>query len=364
MNILFLGDYSNLHACVASELRERGNNVTLISDGGTYMQTEYDIKLFRPQGIAGTAKYIFKLFSLIPKIQNYDIVQLINPHFLSLKPGKIKYFFDLLKKQNDKIFLTLAGDDYHFVKACLGGETFRFSEFKVGHEDTPYQRSTSHGTKWTCKENEILEKHIYENIDGAMSVLPEYDMAARPILRDKVTFTNIPVNLAGLPWRERDFKGKLKIFIGMRSGMAVQKGTDILLDAAQRLQREYPRLCEVQVARDLPLKEYLSRMATNDIALDQLYSYSPGTNGFQAMALGLIAGTGAQPEFYDYIKSPTHPLLALSPLQDPYDQIKELILNREGLTDRSRQAREIVEKNNDVKIVTDKFEQHWRQILK
>ena len=43
MKILFLGDYSNLHACLSEELRKRGHEVTLVSDGSRYMQTACDI---------------------------------------------------------------------------------------------------------------------------------------------------------------------------------------------------------------------------------------------------------------------------------------------------------------------------------
>ena len=47
----------------------------------------------------------------------------------------------------------------------------------------------------------------------------------------------------------------------------------------------------------------------------ELYSYSPGTNAFQAMALGRVAATGAQPEYYEYIGEPdTGAIIPLSPL--------------------------------------------------
>ena len=47
MRILFFGDYSNLHACIAGELRRRGHHITVISDGGRYMDTDKDILLER-----------------------------------------------------------------------------------------------------------------------------------------------------------------------------------------------------------------------------------------------------------------------------------------------------------------------------
>ena len=329
------------------------------------MDTARDITLDRKPGYLGAFKYLYSVSQLVSDLKNFDVVQLINPHFLSLKPGKIKYFYDILRRNNRSIFLTLAGNDYHFVKACLDGKIFRFSEFKIGEKLTDYEKTTSHGRSWIVEENRLFAEYLYNDIDGAMSILPEYDMAARPVLGDRVAFTNIPLDMEKLPYNQPDFKYKLKIFIGMRGGMEIQKGTAVLLDTAQRLQKVYPDLCEVEVARNLPLAEYLRRKSQSHIVLDQLYSYSPGTNGFQAMALGPIYGTAAQKEYYEYIEwEEKRPLLELSPLENTYKQLEEIILNREGLAESSLAARRIVETNNDVKIVTDKFEEHWNKILK
>ncbi len=51
MKRLMLEDYSNLHACLAKELRKRGHEVTLVSDRGGYMKTEADIEMRRRPGL-------------------------------------------------------------------------------------------------------------------------------------------------------------------------------------------------------------------------------------------------------------------------------------------------------------------------
>ena len=45
-------------------------------------------------------------------------------------------------------------------------------------------------------------------------------------------------------------------------------------------------------------------MRQSHLLLDQLYSYSPATNALQAMAMGVVAASGAQPEYYEYIGNP------------------------------------------------------------
>ena len=47
MKILFIGDYSNLHACLAKEIRRKGHQAVVMSDRCGHMQTETDIFIDR-----------------------------------------------------------------------------------------------------------------------------------------------------------------------------------------------------------------------------------------------------------------------------------------------------------------------------
>ena len=127
MKILMLGDYSNLHACLAKELRRRGHEVTVVSDRGVYMQTQADMELRRKPGLLGTLRYAYRIMASLPKWTGYDVVQLINPGFLALKPEKLRMIYDILRKNNRSVFLTLCSDDYFFVKDCVDSDLCRFS---------------------------------------------------------------------------------------------------------------------------------------------------------------------------------------------------------------------------------------------
>lgn len=363
MRILFIGDYSNLHACLAAELRKLGHEVTVVSDRCGYMDTASDIFLERKPGLSGAFGYIYNLFNLLPKFKGYDAVQLINANFLSLKPGKIKYFFDKICGENGKMFLTLAGDDYYFVNACMGGEMFRFSEFKVGNEFTEFHNTMpQRGLGWISDANRRWSEYLYEKINGAMAVLPEYDMAARHVLGKRLAFTNLPIDLSTLPYSQLEIDGTLRLFIGMRGGMEIQKGTARLYEITKDLQKELPGKVEVEKVRNLSLKDYIERMKHCHIVLDQLYSYSPATNALQAMALGKVAGSGAQPEYYSYIGNPdSHPIFSLSPLDtDIRERLRQLALDPAPLLEMSREGRKLVERHNDVRVVADRFLKHWQ----
>lgn len=370
MKILFIGDYSNLHACLAAELRRRGNTVTVMSDRGGYMHTHSDIFIEREPGPIGGAKYLYKLFNILPKLKGYDVVQLINPTFLSLRPGKIKYFFDFIKGENNSVHLTLAGNDYFFVKACADAELFRFSEFKVGKSGTEFLDSNPEFMyDWISASNRRWCEYLYEKIDGAISVLPEYDMAARPILGKRLTFTNLPVDLSTLPFSPLTVDGPLRLFIGMKGGMEVRKGTARLLQMAKDLERDLPGKVIAECVRNLPLAEYLQRMRQAHIVLDQLYSYSPATNALQAMAFGKVAASGGQPEYYEYIGNPAaRPVFSLEPTADNRNpvgeetvcRLRELAADPSPLFEMSKEGRKLVERNNDVKTVADRCLAHWR----
>ena len=340
-----------------------GHHADVMSDGCGHMKLSTDIYLKREPGVWGGAKYLYNLFELLPKLKDYDVVQLINTNFLSLKPQRIKYFFDRIKEQNKSVFLTLAGNDYYYCKACHDAKIFRFSEFKVGNEFTPAHKANPellYG--WLSHTNKQWSEYLMSNIAGAMAVLPEYEMAIRNILGEKVAFTNLPVDLTELPSSPEPFQNdKVNILVGVRSGCENMKGSKTLVSIAKEIEKKMPEKVMLQIARDLSLKDFLNSMAKSDIVIDQLYSYSPAMTALYAMSMGKVVGTGAQPEYYEYIGNPeSRPLLTLSPLDnDIEDRIISLVNDRESILKLGKESKEIVLKYNDSKVVTRKFLDHW-----
>lgn len=361
MKILFIGDYSNLHACLASELRRLGHRITVVSDKGGYQQTRADIVLRRSEGKLGGVQYMIDIMREWSHFEGYDVVQLINPNFLRLKPGKLAYFYRELKRRNGKVFLTLCGNDYYFVRACVDGR-FRFSEFRVGDERTPYATAVpERETGWLLDDVRRYSELVYESLDGAMSVLPEYDMAVRDLLGDKCVFTNIPLDLTRHPYKERDFRGPLKVMVGMKPEMTIQKGTARLLDACLNVAARSAGEVEVEGVGGLAYDDYLAKMRSADVLIDQLYSYSPATNALDAMSQGLVCATGAEPEYYEYIgEQKMRPILQLSPLIDDLEgYLAEKLSDRESLKRMAKEGRALVERHNDVREVARRYIAHW-----
>lgn len=367
MKILFIGDYSNLHACLATELRRQGHRTFIISDGGGYQLTQCDVNLDRERGSAGAIRYLYRIFSLLPRLKGFDVVQFINPHFFKLRPGKLRYLLRQIRQDNGPLFLTLAGNDYFFVDACIRRGIFGYNEFRIGTEPTPFDIShPERARQWLAKVNADYDKEFYDTISGAMSVLYEYDAAARPLLSDRLAYTGIPIDTASLAFSPLP-EGKTTLLIGKRPGMEDQKGTNILEIEARKIEAEMPGKVSIDVVEGgLSLNAYHSRLRNAHIVLDQLYAYTPATNALSAMALGRVAASGAQSEFYSFIgEEQMRPVVALNPLDNDWKQeLRRLAADREGLQARAAESRRFVEKHNAAPTVAKRFLNHWEKWLR
>ena len=368
MKILFVGDYSGFHATLGAELRRRGHQCTLLSDGSRCMDTDRDIDISRRPGLFGSFGYLGRLFNLWPTLKDYDIVQLINPNFLHLRPGKIRYFFKGLKEQNRHVCLSLAGSDPVTVKGCIEDDLFRYSEFRIGQAKSPYVKGTP-GIEYRWLNGQMGDhcRFIYENCEAAMSALYEYHTAALPYLGEKLAYTGIPIDLESI--RERPFAiggdGKVNLLVGIKSEMELFKGTDRLLEAAREVERRHPDCCRVIVARDLPFDQYMERLEEAHVVLDQLYSYTPATNALQTMAMGKVAVSGAEPEYYDFIgEKQLHPIVNVVPDDALIVKTLEgLVLNPDDLRLRASLGRGFVCKHNSAATVADRFLAKWNTLL-
>lgn len=367
MKFLFVGDYSNFHVTLASELKNMGHEATIVSSGSRCMDTHRDISLIRKPGFVGGMKYMYRLFSLLPKMSNYDVVQLINPIFFDLRPGKVRYFFNELRRNNRSVFLSLAGNDPYFVKMCCRAEELRYSEYRVGKEPAPFARQNpANEMEWQTVEMLNHCEDIYKGVDGAMSCLYEYDVAGRQYLGDKLSYIGIPIDLKSVKYTPAQLEEKINIFVGIKSEYKAFKGTDRLLVAAKRVEAEFPDRCRVEVVENLPYAEYMRRLEDADVVLDQLYSYTPATNALGAMAMGKVVVSGAEPEYYDFIgEQDLQPVVNLVPDDEIiYNELKSLVLDRERLKMLSMQGRMFVEKHNSSEIVVQRYLKHIERILK
>lgn len=371
LKILFFGDASNYHITLAAALRELGHETTVISSGSGWMDTRRDINLSRGAGLTGAVKYVADIVRLLPRLRGYDVVHLINPIFIDLRPGKVKMVFDCLRRNNRHVFLSAIGTDLCYVKACYDGKTFRYSDYLVGDRPSPYMLSSeSKGqSNWFLPEMEQYSKHFVSHIEGAVACLYEYYAAySKELPKDKLAYGGIPIDTDAIkPNIITETPDKVKFFIGVQRNRNVLKGTDLLLAALKRTCDRFPKQCEMRVVENVPYAEYVKLMSESHVILDQLYSYTPATNALLGMARGLVAVSGAEPEFYDFIgEHDCKPIVNVSPLVDGDIDAKLawIVENRDKLPMLSRMSREFVVKHNDSRKVALRHLDFWNKIIK
>lgn len=371
MKILFVGDASNLHNCLAQELCKMGHEATVASNGSTWMNTTRDINLLRRPGKLGAMGYVLNVYKSLRKMKGYDIVEVNNPIFLQLKPWRHRPIIDYLKKHNRKLVLSALGTDYNYYQACHDGKTFRYSDYLIGDKPSPYINSSEYIAQqqdnWKLPLMKDYNDYFLSQIDGAVSCLYEYHAVYRPILGDRIAYGGIPIDTTGIqPHFIENEPQKVRFFIGIQKDRNVIKGTDRLLAALKRVHERYPHKCEMEVVASVPYKEYVQRMNQSHVILDQLYSYTPATNALLAMAQGLVAVSGAEPEYYDFIgEKDNKPIINVlpEPEKDIDRQLEWIINNKGQLPMLSRASRAFVEKHNAAPVVAQRYLDFWTKIL-
>ncbi|MBO7230919.1 MAG: glycosyltransferase family 1 protein [Bacteroidaceae bacterium] len=364
MRILLIGEYSNTHWTLAEGLRSLGHEVCVVSNGDFWKNYKRDISLTRTtysklEGIS----YLLKTIALLPKLRNYDVVQVINPMFLELKAERIKPIYRFLKRNNKKAFLCAYGMDTYWIEACTQKPyLFRYSDFNIG--DTPITNSYTNEqiADWHNTKKANLNRYIANDCNGIIAGMYEYHTAYIGKYPEKLTYIPFPIEYE----KEKNIKfytndRKLKLFIGIQKTRSIYKGTDIMLRALERIQKDFPNDCEILKAENVPFEEY-SRMVNDcDILLDQLYGYSPGMNALLAMSKGKIVVGGAEEECYQILnEDELRPMVNVIPdEEDVYNKLKWLIDNKDKVAKMQQESIEFINRHHSPRKVAERYLDFW-----
>lgn len=363
MKILLLGECSNLHWTLAQGLRRLGHDVTVASDGSRWMDNKRDIDLSRRgYNITDSFRYAWTIYTNLDKLKGYDIVQIKNPLFIDMRAESNLWLYKYLKRKNGKVFLGAFGTDHFWIKACLDKKIFRYSDYFIGTTATNIQMAGMLAEEWKRKEKIYLNQYIAETCDGIISCLYEYYESYRPFYSEKLSYIPIPIDTASLTFKQKGTKDeKVHFFIGIQSDRDQLKGTDVLLKSAKLIEKKYSDKVKINKAENIPNTEYLKLMAQSDVLLDQIYSYTPGMNALTAMAQGLIAVSGAEPEMYSLLgEEELKPIVNILPDEtDIFQKLENIVRKREELFILSNMSRKFVEKYHNTDIVAQRYIDFW-----
>lgn len=366
MKILLLGEYSNVHATLADGLKSLGHQVTVVSNGDFWKNYPRDISLVRnsPSFIAGV-RYIIKLLFVLPRLRGYDIVQLINPMFLEIKAERILMVYHCLRRHNKKVILCGYGMDWYWVNTCMTRKPLRYSDFNMGEDLRDTIDTRKEQKDWLRTPKELLNRFIARNCDGIVTGLYEYDVCYRPFFPHKTVFIPFPIKKAEKTCTEKAIDGKVRFFIGINKARSTYKGTDIMLEALEALQKKYPNQCEIIKVESVPFAEYQHLMNTSDFILDQLYSYTPAMNSLLAMSKGLINVGGGEAENYMILgEKELRPIVNVLPNKyDVFVKLEQFILHPERIPELKRQSVEYVNRHHDYIKVAQQYLDFYKHVM-
>ncbi|WP_273531267.1 glycosyltransferase family 1 protein [Leyella lascolaii] len=367
MKILLIGEYSNVHWTLAEGLRQLGHTVTVISNGDYWKNYNRDISLTRSYSKAGGLRYITKLIKTLPLMRGYDIVQIINPIFLEIKADLIFPIYRYIRKHNNGLVLCAFGMDYYWVKTCCDSKPLRYSDFNIGDSLRNNADAIKERKDWIGTSKERLNKYIADDCDMIVAGLYEYFVCYRQAFAEKTAYIPFPIKPErnALPCDSRPGNMPLRIFIGINKTRNEYKGTDIMLEAVEDIQRKYKEKVELIKVESVPFGEYVRLMNNSDVLLDQLYSYTPAMNALQAMAKGIICVGGGEPENYDILNEDRlRPIVNVLPeYGSVYDSLERLVLHPEMIPSLKRQSIEYIGKHHDYIKVARQYESLYYKII-
>ena len=361
MKILLIGEYSNVHATLAKGLRALGHEVTIISDGDGWKNYPRDIDVSRRNGKIGGLLLLAKLYSLLPKMKGYDVVQLINPMFFELKAEKLFWFYKWIRRHNHKVFLGGFGMDWYWVNTCTKDKPLRYSDFNFGNQLRKAPEAIRYQQDWLDTPKGELNRWIAEDCDGIVTGLYEYWVCYHPAFPSKTTYIPYPIILPQSSSLKGDYDSKVRLFIGINKDRSAYKGTDIMLKAVEDIQQKYPEKMEMVKAESVPFAEYQKMMEGSDAILDQLYSYTPSMNALLAMSKGIICIGGGEPENYDIIhETELRPIINVEPnYESVFLALEELVLHPERIPQLKKQSIDYVQKHHDYIKVAQEYLDFW-----
>ena len=360
MKILLIGEYSNVHNTLAKGLRQLGHEVCVISNGDFWKNYPRDIDVSRSEGRLGGIRLLLRLWTLLPRMRGYDVVQLVNPMFFELKAERLFFFYSYLRRHNKRIFLGAYGMDWYWVETCTNKKPLRYSDFNFGSELRTDAEAVREQRDWLGTTKERLNKMIAQDCDGIITGLYEYHVCYNPIFPEKTCYIPFPILSSTCTIHNQL---PLKLFIGISKQRSAYKGTDIMLKAAQAIQQKYPQQVELKVAEGVPFDQYQQMMDDSDVLLDQLYSYTPAMNALLAMSKGMIVVGGGEPENYEILgETELRPIINVEPNYDSvFHELEQLVLHPERIPELKQQSIEYIKKHHDYVKVAMQYVDFWNR---
>jgi glycosyltransferase involved in cell wall biosynthesis len=372
MRVLLVGEFSGVHLNLMEQLNLEGIHCDLLSDGDGWKGFNSTItipkrrpikglwKLFFPVldffGIAGFLSYLNNR-KLIDKIENYNVIQFINPQAIkSFGALGNLFLFSKLSKKTSKTFLCALGGDLCVEKFYLSGKLkyTPWTNFSIKRIMYYYQNIS-----FFFPAHVALHYYVTTKVKAIIPGLYEYKRAYENHRKCEA--------IIGLPINSDDYLNSLskcndrvKIFYSKKPHMGdyYKKGYNYFDEALNILDNQNIDY-ELVTANGIPFAEYKTLLADCDILLDQTLSYDRGMSGVIAMANGMITFSGNEPETENFYGR-TIPCMNAEPNALALaNKMIHIINNKKDYDSLRIASREYIKTFHSSKVIYQKYIEVW-----
>lgn len=377
MKILLVGEYSRLHNSLKEGLNSLNQEVTIIGTGDSFKNFPVDFSI-SPKIITTFSllkfvnKVFFKIFKsdlqllekgirfyfFLPKLKNYDVVQLINSNAIETYPFLSRFLLNKLFQQNKKTFLLVCGEETPIIEYLLKNKV-RYSILTPLFTDQKSKAKYHYTLKYI--QNNYRKTFDFIKTKSAKIITSDidYKIPMKKMGYDTLFIPN-PINTNKIAFQPLSISDKTIIFIGINESSSIKKGSVFFEKALEIIQKKYSDKVEVIIARSIPYNQYIELYDKAHILLDQIYGYDQGYNALEAMAKGKVVFTGAETEFIEYYNLTERVAInALPDLDYLVNELSFLIENPNEIIAIGKRARAFIEKEHDYIKIAEKYLEVW-----
>ncbi len=378
MKILLVGEYSRLHNSLKEGLAALGHEVIIVGCGDKFKKFSVDYSIYaRICNDNKIANFLFKgirkvinldlekiekairLYFLLPKLNDFNHLQLINSDALETYPILSRFLYKKLFKKIKSRSLLICGDEVPVVDYWFQNE-LKYSVLTPYFEDNSLENQFRFSLNYRKKNYRKTFEWLKENCQQLITSDLDYGIPMQK-MGYSTTFIPNPINTDKIVFQPIENTNKIIIFLGINRLSYLKKGINYFEKALEIIREKYADKVEIIVTENLPYNEYISIYNKAHILLDQVFAYDQGYNALEAMAKGKVVFTGAETEFLNQYQLQEDEVCinALPNETEIAAKLSLLIEHPEKIIAISKNARNFIEKQHDYKTIATKYLACW-----
>ena len=378
MKIILLGEYSRLHNSLKEGLVVLGHEVSIIGCGDKFKKFPVDYSIYAQIcNDNKIANFLFKsirkvfgldfekiekairFYLLLPKLNDFNHVQLINSDALETYPIISRFLYKKLFKKIKSRSLLICGDETPIVDYWFQKE-LKYSVLTPYFENNSLEKHFQFSLKYR-KDNYRKTFHwLKENCQNLITSDLDYEIPMQK-LGFTTTFIPNPINTNQIVFQPLENTNKIIIFLGINRLSYLKKGINYFEKALEIIREKHADKVEIVITENLPYNEYIAVYNKAHIVLDQVFAYDQGYNALEAMAKGKVVFTGAETDFLNQyqLKEDEVCINALPNEIEIIGKLSYLIEHPQKIIEISENARNFIEKEHDYKVIAGKYLGCW-----